>query len=366
MKTYNSGRSRNYSKNIAYLILILICCSCARYQTQYSDEGKNWAKDKPSPSLILKHTMYLVGDAGNSIYPDTVAVLKYLKGWLATETINSSIIFLGDNIYPHGIPPENKAITRKVAEYRLNTQLDILSKFAGYPIFTPGNHDWAHDFNGIRRQGNLIQEHLDSIRGKEDKRHYFLPFNGSAGPELRRLSKDLVIIIIDSQLLITDWKKNGENFMSQFKDLIRSSMSSNIVVAMHHPPYTYGPHGGKAKIPGRQLATLILRQDMKNRHYRHYKEAILSATKDNKRCIFVSGHEHTLQYLEMEHHSFIVSGSGSKTSPVGLGKESLFASASVGYSKLSFFEGGETWVTFYEVAKDGKSAAEIFQKKIKN
>ena len=100
----------------------------------------------------------------------------------------------------------------------------------------------------------------------------------------------------------------------------------------------------------------------------HYPLQLLVCEDTNEgleKFTFVSGHEHTLQYIENDDHTFIVSGSGSKTSPVGIGKGSLFASASVGYGILRFYEGGETWVPYYRVARDGKSAVEIYQKKIK-
>ena len=94
--------------------------------------------------------------------------------------------------------------------------------------------------------------------------------------------------------------------------------------------------------------------------------AVLESTKNQRNLIFASGHEHVLQYIENDGQTFIVSGSASKSSPVGMGTGSLFASSAKGFSTLSFYEGGETWVTFYEVSKGGKSAEMIFQRKLKD
>ena len=297
MKTRNLNENKRYFNAWIPIILMSICCSCASYKTQYAPEANKWETDKPAPNLIVKHTMYLVGDAGNSSEPKIVPVLKYLKDTLSKESANSSILFLGDNIYPKGLPPEVSK-KRKVAEYRLHTQTDALKKFKGYPVFTPGNHDWAHGINGITL--HLLMDHMAGIL-----------------------------------------------------------LSGNILYRRNCCfPVFFGGYSDRL--------FHVLPQDKENKKYQRLTKTLLAGVNANRNVIFVSGHEHKLQYLESGNHKFIVSGSGSKTSAVGMGKESLFSSSSVGFSTLSFFENGETWVTFYQVAEDGNRAIVIFQKKINN
>jgi hypothetical protein len=396
------------SSTIRYTILIIIFLffwSCAGYQTRYAKEARHWQSETPDPKLVLKHTMYLIGDAGNDSPEHPAPVLEYLKIKLAEEPKNSSALFMGDNIYEHGMPPAEDSARRKVAEYRINSQLETLHDFKGYPIFIPGNHDWrGWGVKGLKRQEKYIQNYLNRLRGvknKDDYQNYFLPIDGCSGPEVVELNDNVVVIVVDSQWWLTNWDKdpkindgceikNREHFKFIFENTIRKYRNKNVVIAMHHPPYTYGPHGGRFTIkqhlfPLTEInpklfvplpvigslsalfrGTIGSRQDVANKLYRDLRQSLLAGAKKNGSFIFASGHEHTLQFIENDGQEFIVSGSGSKNSPVALGKGSLFASTSLGYSTLSFYEGGETWVKYWEVRTDGKDAKLIYQQKIKD
>src|SRR5262245_26512313 len=109
-----------------FTALLFLAFACATYKKQYSKSGRDWANDLAMPTAGLSHVMYLVGDAGNSVRGDTLAVLKYLKTKLAGESENSSILFLGDNIYENGMPPSEDVTNREIAENRITEQLRIL------------------------------------------------------------------------------------------------------------------------------------------------------------------------------------------------------------------------------------------------
>ena len=391
MKRHISIPNNRFIFIIFQFILISILCSCARRKTQYSVEGNKWKNEKPNTNLILNHTMYLVGDAGNSEKPDTVPVLKYLKRRLSTDTENSSILFLGDNIYPHGMPAKGNR-KRVAAEYSISTQLDALNQFKGYPLFVPGNHDWKLDKDFLKEQREFVQHYLDSTRNAKTK-DYFLPSKGDIGPVPIELNDNIVLVIIDSHQLIKRWKQesngrsNGERFKAELDSVLTSHKSKNIVLAMHHPLYTYGPHGGYLSFwqhifPATEFHPIIviplplvgwlfrrfigIPQDIHSHKYNRFRKAIFTSIQNKGNLTFVTGHEHTLQYVERDNQNLVISGSGSKTSPVGMGKGSLFSSVTIGFSTLSFYEGGETWVTYYHVSKDGRSAEIAFQKKIKD
>jgi hypothetical protein len=391
--------------NIIYAFLMLAAFSCASYKTQFSKEGSTWESQAPSPDLVLKHTMYLIGDAGNDSPESRAPVLEYLKTKLETESKNSSALFLGDNIYEYGMPPSEDSADRKVAEYRITSQLETLDKFKGRPVFLPGNHDWrGWGIKGLKRQEKFVDNYINEKRGvknKEDYENYFLPLDGCSGPEVIELNDNVVIIVIDSQWWLTDWDrdtkindgceiKNREQFRFIFENVVRKYRNKNVVFAMHHPPYTYGPHGGRFTIkqhifPLTELnpdlwiplpglgsisalfrATIGSKQDMVNKHYRDLRAAVMAGAKKNGKFIFASGHEHALQFIENDGQEFIVSGSGSKNSPISLGRGSQFASPKLGYSTLNFYEGGETWVNYWEVTPDGKDVKLIFRKKVKD
>jgi hypothetical protein len=391
--------------SLLIVVILLVAASCSSYKKlQYSNEGKGWEQNAPAKDLVLKHTMYLVGDAGNDSPEQKAPVLLYLKETLNQESKNSSILFLGDNIYEHGMPPSEDSANRKVAEYRITSQLETLDEFKGKPFFIPGNHDWrGWGRKGLKRQENFIQSYLNNRHGKLDKEeweNYFLPQDGCSGPEVIELNDNVVIIAIDSQWWLTDWDKdskindgceirNRATFKFVFENILRKYRNKHVVIAMHHPPFTHGPHGGKFTIkqhifPLTELnpklyiplpvigslsaifrGTIGSRQDTHNKLYKDMRDGILAAAKKNGSFIFASGHEHALQFIENDGQRFIVSGSGSKNSPVGLGKGSEFASTALGYSTLSFYEGGETWVQYWEVDEHGRSAKLVFQKKVK-
>ncbi|QRR03904.1 metallophosphoesterase [Dyadobacter sandarakinus] len=385
------------------LFLLSALVSCAGYKTYLSDEGKGWESNAPAPGLVLKHTMYLIGDAGNDSPESRAPVLEYLRARLGDEPASSSILFMGDNIYEYGLPPADDSAARKVAEFRINSQLETLDNFKGRPIFIPGNHDWrGWGVKGLKRQEKYIQKYLNERRGKKDKddwEDYFLPLDGCSGPEVVELNDNVVVIVVDSQWWLTDWDRdsrinegceirNREHFRFIFENVVRKYRSKQVVIAMHHPPYTYGPHGGRFTIkqhifpltelnpklyiplPGLGSLSALFRagigsrQDVANKLYRELRAAVLAGARKNGNFIFASGHEHTLQYIENDGQSFIVSGSGSKNSPVSLGKGSQFATSSLGYSTLLFYEGGETWVNYWQVQPDGREAKLVYRKKI--
>ncbi|SKB92808.1 metallophosphoesterase [Dyadobacter psychrophilus] len=396
---------RNALRVFTFSVALACAFSCASYKTQFSKESAAWERDSPASELVLKHTMYLIGDAGNDSPENRAPVLEYLKTKLETESKNSSALFLGDNIYEHGMPPSEDSADRKVAEFRIISQLETLDKFKGTPIFLPGNHDWrGWGVKGLKRQEKFVDKYINEKRGvkdKEDYENYFLPLDGCSGPEVIELNDNVVVIVVDSQWWLTDWDKdskindgceikNREQFRFVFENVVRKYRSKNVVFAMHHPPYTYGPHGGRFTIkqhifPLTELnpdlwiplpvlgsisalfrATIGSRQDVANKHYKDLRTAVMAGAKKNGKFIFASGHEHALQFIENDNQEFIVSGSGSKNSPVGLGKGSRFASSRLGYSTINFYEGGEAWTNFWEVSPDGKDAKLVFRKKIKD
>jgi hypothetical protein len=375
--------------------------SCASYSTKYSKQSRNWQATSPDPSGRVAHTVFLIGDAGYDSPDDRAHVLQYLKKKLDSAEKNSSIIFLGDNIYQFGMPPRGDSAMRETAEFRINSQLETLEGFKGRPIFLPGNHDWwGWGAEGVARQADYVQQKIDdyrSVRNGTAPERYFLPRAGCPGPQVAELTDQLVVVVIDSQWWLENRSKLEENgvtcastsraaFATEFEKVLDKYQ---VIVALHHPLYTRGPHGGNFTlkehifpltelnpdlyIPLPGIGSLIalyrgligMRQDVANARYRKLRKVLLAGTSQNPGTIFVSGHEHTLQLIQRRAHSFIVSGSGSKQSPVGLGKGSVFASSSMGYSTLVFYEGGQTWVQFWDVGPEGEKATLIFQKKIR-
>jgi len=71
--------------------------------------------------------------------------------------------FLGDNIYPDGMPAEGSP-QREGAEYRLDAQLDAIENYEGKVVFIPGNHDWYNKkLEGLERQKDYLKNKFEEI-----------------------------------------------------------------------------------------------------------------------------------------------------------------------------------------------------------
>lgn len=357
-------------KKNKYLLLcvVLLLQSCANYQLQYNKNNNNSITATVNDSLITEHTFYLIGDAGTAGDSATNVNLTHLKNQLQKENSNATVLFLGDNIYPSGMPKTSDT-KRKEAEKIVDNQISATKNFKGRTIFTPGNHDWYNNGNeGLKRE----QEYIEKNASKKS----FLPKEGCP-IETVTISENTILIIVDSQWYITNWDnhptinenceiKTRNQFIEKFKSEIKKASGKTTLVAIHHPLFTNGPHGGYYSFkshftPFPVIGTLknmlrkttgISNADIQNTHYNELIKSITAAAQYNDKVIFVSGHEHSLQYIIKNNIPQIVSGSGSKTQPVKNTNGGVFAHSVNGYAVLKIYENGQSIVQFVNAQKD--------------
>jgi hypothetical protein len=369
--------------------------TCASYKDHYAKESVGWAMESPPDVSTLAYRTYLIGDAGNAKEGKPLPVMTYLKEELAASGEAASVVFLGDNLYPDGMPPKD-APERALAEHRLDAQLEPLKEFAGDLLFVPGNHDWYnYSIDGLKRQRKYIEKALD-------RKKLWAPKEGCGGPDVVEVHDNLVYIVIDTQWWLNKWNKhpginegcdasNRVDFLRRFKDAVKGNKEKNVVVVMHHPMETFGPHGGHFPlgdhlfplqrtvnknlwIPLPGLGSIMpffrtnvgTKQDNFNASFQELKRSILETVQLNGNATFVSGHEHSLQYIEKDHQRYIVSGAGSKKAPVGLGEGSFFSYGGYGYSVLDLYQGGSLWVSFYGVDEYGKEGTLLYRREIQS
>jgi glyoxylase-like metal-dependent hydrolase (beta-lactamase superfamily II) len=148
--------------------------------------------ESPPDVSTLAYRTYLIGDAGNAKEGKPLPVMTYLKEELAASGEAASVVFLGDNLYPDGMPPKD-APERALAEHRLDAQLEPLKEFAGDLLFVPGNHDWYnYSIDGLKRQRKYIEKALD-------RKKLWAPKEGCGGPDVVEVHDNLVYIVIDTQ-----------------------------------------------------------------------------------------------------------------------------------------------------------------------
>ncbi|MEN0050751.1 MAG: hypothetical protein AAF806_27035, partial [Bacteroidota bacterium] len=122
-----------------FILVLLLSQSCANYKLNYAKGAENWVENKPTEKQAIRHSMYLIGDTGNTKMDEILPIFQYLKKELAQANKNSSILFLGDNIYPMGMPTKDEDANRALAEHKLDVQLEMLEDFKGEILFIPGD-----------------------------------------------------------------------------------------------------------------------------------------------------------------------------------------------------------------------------------
>lgn len=360
------------SKKLFQLSVIFsafLISSCSTIKPQYGKnviQNANQISEDENQNSAFQ--FFLIGDAGNSDEIKSEQTLNLLKERLNKSESNSMLVFLGDNIYPKGMPGKNSK-NRKTAEEKLQNQIDISKDFKGQTLFIPGNHDWYSGLKGLNEQEDFVSQQL----GKKS----FLPRKGCAIESLK-INDDITLLAIDSQWYLENWDnhkkinadcsiKTRDDFFDEFESQLNKNQNNLILVAIHHPVMDNGTHGGQysfekqlfpleQKIPLPVIGSLInlIRktsgvsfQDNQNQVYREMNNRLKTLIADRSNVIFVSGHDHNLQYLENKNIKQIISGSGSKSEAARAINENDFSAGLQGYAVLTVFEDGSSKVEFY-------------------
>ena len=320
------------------------------------------------------YSVFLIGDAGE---PYENPVLTLLESELAKVGDKGAVVYLGDNIYPKGLPPKGHPL-RAEAEVAINGQINAVKDFKGQKVFIPGNHDWAQgrpygwEWLGIQEQ--YVEAALDSA-------DVFLPSNGCPGPIEVNLTDQITLIVVDTQWFLHKGDKPLEScgvtgladVAQLFEDALRRNAFKKVIVVTHHPMFTYGIHGGvfglkdhlfpltaskKTKnlyipLPGLGSIYPIYRQvfgniqDTPHPVYKQFRNGMVSLMKQHPDLIHAAGHEHALEHIEKEGMHFIVSGAGAKNNArVRQKGDALFAANTMGYARLDYYANGTTKLTF--------------------
>ncbi|MEJ2583848.1 MAG: metallophosphoesterase [Robiginitalea sp.] len=357
-----------------FLILLFVMMgACATYAPKYQDaELSVEVRD----TLPVSHTFYLIGDAGLSPADSLNPVLLRLRDRLVMAQENSTVIFLGDNVYPSGLPgPKKSPKAYREAQSNLDAQLKTLENFKGRPVFIPGNHDWySKGLKGLKRQEKYVEDYL----GRKD---VFLPEDGCP-LEQKEIAEDILLITIDSKWYLSNWDrqpsinddcqiKSREKFWAELEGEIKKNADKTILLAIHHPLLTYGEHGGQfsfrqqfypskgiGPLPGLGSLINLFRktsgvssEDLFNQRYQEMQKRMLTLASYGERVLITSGHEHTLQYIVEQGIPQIVSGAGAKTGYTRLAGGSRFSTGMGGYAVLEVFQDGSSRVRYYGIGK---------------
>lgn len=334
----------------------------------------------------------IIGDTGAADTTGKDPVLELLKNKLP-ETENSALIFLGDNVYPKGIPPEDHPL-RKLSEKRLNVQLEAIKDYKGKIIFISGNHDWnkgkKNGYEYVLRQEKYIESYL------KNKELYY-PSGGCPGPEEIKISDYLTLVVINTQWWVTKgFRPIGKHFgccveteiqfFQKLEEILCNNLNKRVLVLGHLPIYSYGMHGGnflwkhhlfpftlfrkKAYFPLPGIGSLLplyrkyigAREDISHPRYRRLRKQLKGIFQKFPNIIYAAGHEHNLQYIPKNGNHYIVSGSGSRLKYVKKGSGEVFTKAENGFFKLTFNYKHEVFAEAWGVGEDEPKL--LFERKI--
>ena len=375
-------------------------------RANYRFGAENWEKATPPDSSRLRYSVFLIGDVGKPILPKDGGEpsLNFLRRQILRTGNRSTTVYLGDNIYNQGMPPED-AYDRKASEERINAQLDIFRGYQGEKYMIPGNHDWVQGNAKGLSQVIREQQYTEEYMAKDSASFlptgdFLVPRNGCPGPYEVRIQDNVVLIALNSQWFLTDpalrpfgkscGVENEADVYAQLEDIIARHQNKNIMVVGHHPLFSDGIHGGYFTVMDHLFPVSIVAkyaflplpiigsiyplarkyggidQDLPHPEYQAYKSGLVDIFNKYPNVIYACGHEHNLQYFKQGSAHYIVSGSGCKTQHVrpGDGGNAIFSDKEKGFARVNYYDNGQVWSEFYVPEGSGETARLVFRNQL--
>jgi hypothetical protein len=371
---------------------ILFMTGCSLSSTYINKEYKNPFIEASTDEEIAERIL-LIGDAGQQSADVREPVLEALELQASRIPERTTVLFLGDNIYPYGLDePDHKL--RSISERRLMEQIKVVENSGAEGIFIPGNHDWD---KGQKGGWNKIITQQEFIRDRGNERVRMLPVAGCPGPEVIDYGRVRLIIIDTQWWLHKHEKPNRQNSNCKYAtedevlqgldEALRTAEGRFCIVATHHPLDTHGPHGGHFNwkdhlfpllnfndylwIPFPVIGSLyplsrilgITRQDITNPTYKGMIKRFEEVLSKHDNWTIASGHEHSLQVLKGVRNSFyLISGFGTSihNSNITVGENTVYADDEQGFMQVDILQNGRARLSVFQVDKESGSWIEVF------
>lgn len=341
------------------LVLVLLATGCA------SPPPPPLPGPVPAPTVNpadVDGVVFLLGDAGDAL-TETSPLLNRLTGeiewWAqrldAPETV--AVLLLGDIVYPMGLNDrESRAYDGDTAvvmgQVRLVSGPAALARRAR-AYFMAGNHDWGFrpEWPGVERLRHL-ETFLATAREGTGAGVFVTPPAGLGGPTVVDVGDGVRLLLLDTAWwLLRGDPASRQEVLRGIDAAIASAGGRHIVLASHHPFTSAGPHGGQFSLwDAMGLRYLLFRsgailQDLTSIPYREMEAGLRDIfSRHGRPLVFAAGHDHSLQVIagiEATDPEFsLISGSGSKLTPVGSHPGLLAGFTAPGYMTLVFLKDG--------------------------
>lgn len=374
--------SNPFLPRITLLFFIGLLSGCTTYKTQMGSQATSFYNNQSLDTTTIVYSVFLTGNAANELNDGATPALSNFKKRIETASANSTVLFLGDNIFPLNGFNQNKA----KAEEKITSQLNLAERFKGKVFFIPGKSDWGNSTSSLLAQENFISKY-------KKKESSITPKN-ACGIEFISLSNDVELVAIDSQWLLEDWNehpeinkgcsiKTREQFFDELDSYLLENQEKTILLAMHHPLLSNGIYGGQyslneqlfpfdSKIPlpvAGSFYTLFRKasgyktDDLQHASYREMADRIKATVQKYNHVVVVSGHEKNLQYISKDGIQQIISGSGAHFTPARAVNPKDFSYGGYGYAVVDVYANGASTVSFYTTSN--RKEVLLFKQKIR-
>lgn len=359
---------------LAALAPVLLALAVALALAVPSDRPPTAPRAASTADDSIAVDLWLIGDAGLP-KPGGEPVLQALtRAIRAAGPERALVVFLGDNIYPKGLPAPTER-GRAEGERIMDAQIDAVREAGVQAVFVPGNHDWEAGAPGgwrtVLRQGKYIDE-----RG--NGRVTMLPKGGCPGPEVLDFRDTVRVVFLDTQWwLHTGPKPVGADSdctiatTDEVVDSIRIALETAgdrpTVVVAHHPLVSGSIHGGYFDWPSYLLFPIPLArkrgwfapQDIAHPRYRNMISVLERGFEENPPLLYAAGHDHNLQILRGAHNArnLVVSGAGiyDHTKAVRAIPQARYVARESGFMRLSVLRDGRVRLAALEVNAAGEA-----------
>lgn len=330
------------------------------------------------PKDLTTVTFYALGDWGTGYIkqePIAIALARNISDLPQNKQTPPFVIGLGDNIYESGLPYHKNSDALiyawndpEVFNALENTfgQVYQYVTYKNAPVtfhVIPGNHDY--DGNSQKKDAKygdvLLQESkaedlyagwwkyypIDHTVAKttdtNDFREYvhlrsYVDDHGmydlTLPQKLDLPNQDVMVAVaLDTQILLEMYEEDAldsmEKHWARLDEILvaHQNVPWKIIVG-HHPIASWGVHGGAQKgLKGALRYGVGIMQDLKDGDYKKFRKRLADVMQKHNVRVYLSGHEHNLQFIELNQHDpdllqigsgyfQIVSGSAGKLSHV--------------------------------------------------